>query len=261
MLLHSTSQFKIKPVRIISLVPSQTELLFYLGLAEYVVGITKFCVHPANWQSTKTIVGGTKNINIEKIRNLNPDLIIANNEENVEEQILELSKDFPVWVTDVTNLQDALEMIYDISQLTKTVSTGRKLVIEIEKSFKNLLIKTNKIRTCYLIWRTPYMTVGGDTFINNMLSYCGFLNLYADLKRYPVVEINDLIEKDCKLLILSTEPYPFQQKHIVELQKQLPGATILLADGEMFSWYGSRLLNAPAYFSQLIALVENCIEK
>ena len=261
MLLHSTSQFKIKPVRIISLVPSQTELLFYLGLAEYVVGITKFCVHPANWQSTKTIVGGTKNINIEKIRNLNPDLIIANNEENVEEQILELSKDFPVWVTDVTNLQDALEMIYDISQLTKTVSTGSKLVIEIEKSFKNLLIKTNKIRTCYLIWRTPYMTVGGDTFINNMLSYCGFLNLYADLKRYPVVEINDLIEKDCKLLILSTEPYPFQQKHIVELQKQLPGATILLADGEMFSWYGSRLLNAPAYFSQLIALVENCIEK
>ena len=261
MLLHSTSQFKIKPVRIISLVPSQTELLFYLGLAEYVVGITKFCVHPANWQSTKTIVGGTKNINIEKIRNLNPHLIIANNEENVEEQILELSKDFPVWVTDVTNLQDALEMINDISKLTKTVSTGRKLVIEIEKSFKNLLIKTNKIRTCYLIWRTPYMTVGGDTFINNMLSYCGFLNLYADLKRYPVVEINDLIEKDCKLLILSTEPYPFQQKHIVELQKRLPGATILLADGEMFSWYGSRLLNAPAYFSQLIALVENCIEK
>ena len=261
MLLHSTSQFKIKPVRIISLVPSQTELLFYLGLAEYVIGITKFCVHPANWQSTKTIVGGTKNINIEKIRNLNPHLIIANNEENVEEQILELSKDFPVWVTNVTNLQDALQMINDISQLTKTVSTGRKLVIEIEKSFKNLLIKTNKIRTCYLIWRTPYMTVGGDTFINNMLSYCGFLNLYADLKRYPVVEINDLIEKDCKLLILSTEPYPFQQKHIVELQKQLPGATILLADGEMFSWYGSRLLNAPAYFSQLIALVENCIEK
>ena len=259
MFLHLTSHFKIKPVRIISLVPSQTELLFYLGLAEYVVGITKFCVHPAHWQSAKTIVGGTKNINIEKIKNLNPDLIIANIEENVEEQILELRKDFPVWVTNVTNLQDALEMINDISELTKTKSTGRKLVIEIEKSFKNLLIKTNKIRTCYLIWREPYMTVGGDTFVNNMLSYCGFLNLYADFKRYPIVEINDLIEKDCKLLILSTEPYPFKQKHIVELKRQLPEASILLADGEMFSWYGSRLLNAPAYFNQLTALVENCI--
>jgi ABC-type Fe3+-hydroxamate transport system substrate-binding protein len=101
------------------------------------------------------------------------------------------------------------------------------------------------------------MTIGGDTFINNMLTYCGFLNLYADLKRYPVVEINDLIEKDCKLLLLSTEPYPFQQKHIMELQMQMPETTILLADGEMFSWYGSRLLTAPAYFSKLIALAEN----
>jgi len=257
MLLHSTSQFKIKPLRIISLVPSQTELLFYLGLAEYVVGITKFCIHPANWQSTKSIVGGTKNINIEKIKKLNPDLIIANNEENVEEQIMELGKHFPVWVTDVTNLQDAFQMINDISQLTRTVSTAHKLVIEIENAFKNLPINTNKIKTCYLIWKAPYMTIGGDTFINNMLTYCGFLNLYADLKRYPVVEINDLIEKDCKLLLLSTEPYPFQQKHIMELQKQLPGTTILLADGEMFSWYGSRLLKAPAYFSQLIALAEN----
>lgn len=257
MLLHAISQFKIKPLRIISLVPSQTELLFYLGLAEYVVGITKFCVHPANWQSTKSIVGGTKNINIEKIKSLNPDLIIANNEENVKDQIMELSQHFPVWVTDVSNLQDALQMIDDISQLTKTVSTGNKLVIEIENAFKNLPINTNKIKTCYLIWKAPYMTIGGDTFINNMLTYCGFLNLYADLKRYPVVEINDLIEKDCKLLLLSTEPYPFQQKHIMELQMQMPETTILLADGEMFSWYGSRLLKAPAYFSQLIALAKN----
>lgn len=257
MLLQSTSQFKVKPLRIISLVPSQTELLFYLGLVEYVVGITKFCVHPTNWQSTKSIVGLTKNINIEKIKNLNPDLIIANNEENVKEQIMELSQHFSVWVTDVTNLQDAFQMINDISELTKTVSTGNKLVIEIETAFKNLPTNTNKIKTCYLIWKAPYMTIGGDTFINSMLTYCGFLNLYEDLKRYPVVEINDLIEKDCKLLLLSTEPYPFQQKHIMELQEQLPGTTILLADGEMFSWYGSRLLKAPAYFRQLIALAEN----
>ena len=259
MLLHSTSQFKKKPVRIISLVPSQTELLYYLGLAEYVVGITKFCVHPANWQSTKSVVGGTKNINIQKIKNLKPDLIIANNEENVKEQILELSTDFPVWVTDITNLQDALQMINDISKLTKRVSTAQKLMIEIETGFKNLPIKTNKIKTCYLIWRTPYMTVGGDTFINEMLTYCGYLNLYADFKRYPVIDINDLIEKDCELLLLSTEPYPFKQKHIMELQQQLPETKILLADGEMFSWYGSRLLKAPAYFSQLITLSKNCI--
>lgn len=252
MLIHSTREFLNKPVRIISLVPSQTELLYYLGLETNVVGITKFCIHPANWQKTKAIVGGTKNINIEKIKSLNPDLIIANKEENVEDQIMELSKHFPVWVSDVSNLKDALEMINDIGQLTKTASTAHQLMIEIETGFKNLPFNANKIKTCYLIWRAPYMAVGGDTFISDMLNYCGYLNLYADVERYPTVEINDIIAKDCKLLLLSTEPYPFKQKHIEELKRQLPGTTIILVDGEMFSWYGSRLLKAPSYFKQLV---------
>lgn len=257
MLLHSTLEFLNKPVRIISLVPSQTELLFHLGLEATVVGITKFCIHPANWQKTKVIVGGTKNINIEKIKSLNPDLIIANKEENVENQIMELSKHFPVWVSDVSNLKDALEMINDIGQLTKTASTAHQLIIEIETGFKNLPFNANKIKTCYLIWKDPYMTVGGDTFISDMLNYCGYLNLYADAMRYPVIDINDLIKNDCQLLLLSTEPYPFKEKHIEELKRQLPGTTIILVDGEMFSWHGSRLLKAPSYFKQLVEQTKN----
>ncbi len=257
MLLHSTLEFLNKPVRIISLVPSQTELLFHLGLEATVVGITKFCIHPANWQKTKVIVGGTKNINIEKIKSLNPDLIIANKEENVENQIMELSKHFPVWVSDVSNLKDALEMINDIGQLTKTASTAHQLIIEIETGFKNLPFNANKIKTCYLIWKDPYMTVGGDTFISDMLNYCGYLNLYADAMRYPVIDINDLVKNDCQLLLLSTEPYPFKEKHIEELKRQLPGTTIILVDGEMFSWYGSRLLKAPSYFKQLVEQTKN----
>ena len=162
MLLHSINELLKKPVRIVSLVPSQTELLFHLGLEKAVVGITKFCIHPANWQLTKAIVGGTKNINIKKIKSFNPDLIIANKEENVEDQILELSKHFPVWVSDVASLRDALQMINDVSRLTKTVTKGRKLMVEIETGFNNLPFNVNKIKTCYLIWRTPYMTVGGD---------------------------------------------------------------------------------------------------
>lgn len=252
MLLHSTNELLKKPVRIVSLVPSQTELLFHLGLEATVIGITKFCIHPANWQLTKTIVGGTKNISIDKIKSLNPDLIIANKEENVEDQILELSKDFPVWVMDVSNLNDALQMINDIGHLTKTVSRAHKLMIEIESGFKNLPCYANKINTCYLIWKAPYMSVGGDTFINDMLNFCGYLNLYADAMRYPEVEINDLIKKDCQLILLSTEPYPFNQKHMLELKRQLPGTTIILVDGEIFSWYGSRLLKAPTYFKQLV---------
>lgn len=252
MLLHSTSELLKKPLKIVSFVPSQTELLYHLGLDATVIGITKFCIHPANWQLTKTIVGGTKNINIDKIKSLNPDLIIANKEENVENQILELSKHFPVWLSDVSNLSDALQMINDIGQLTKTKSTAHKLMIEIENGFKSLPNYANKINTCYLIWKAPYMSVGGDTFINDMLNYCGYLNLYAAAVRYPVVEINDLIEMDCQLLLLSTEPYPFSQKHMVELKRRLPGTTVILVDGEIFSWYGSRLLKAPAYFKQLV---------
>ncbi len=251
MLLHLNNELVKKPVRIVSLVPSQTELLCHLGLEKAVVGITKFCIHPANWQKTKAIVGGTKSIDIEKIKSLNPDLIIANKEENVEDQILELSRHFPVWVSDVSNLGEALQMINDIGKLTKTVTKARKLVIEIEIAFKKLTGYPGKIKTCYLIWRRPYMTVGGDTFISDMLSYCGCLNLYEDVVRYPTVEIDHIMEKDCKLLLLSTEPYPFKQKHIEELKIQLPGTTIILVDGEMFSWYGSRLLKAPAYFEQL----------
>ena len=257
MLLHSINELLKKPVRIVSLVPSQTELLFHLGLEKAVVGITKFCIHPANWQLTKAIVGGTKNINIKKIKSLNPDLIIANKEENVEDQILELSKHFPVWVSDVASLRDALQMINDVSRLTKTVTKGRKLMVEIETGFNNLPFNVNKIKTCYLIWRTPYMTVGGDTFISEMLNYCGYLNLYADVERYPTIEIDDMIAKNCKLLLLSTEPYPFKQKHIEDLKRQLPGITIILVDGEMFSWYGSRLLKAPTYFEQLIEQTKN----
>ena len=261
MLLHSTDELLKPPVRIVSLVPSQTELLYHLGLQATVVGITKFCIHPANWQTTKSIVGGTKNINIEKIKSLNPDLIIANKEENVEDQILELSKDFPVWVTDVFNLGDALQMINDIGHLTKTASTAYKLTIEIENGFKKLPGHAKKINTCYLIWKAPYMSVGGDTFINDMLNYCGYLNLYADAMRYPVVEINNLIQKDCKLLLLSTEPYPFKQKLIAELKLQLPATKIILVDGEMFSWYGSRLSKAPAYFKQLFVQTKDILEK
>lgn len=257
MLLQSTAQFTIKPLRIISLVPSQTELLYHLGLDESIVGITKFCVHPAGWLKSKTIVGGTKNIHLKKINQLNPDLIIGNKEENIAEQMLELSKNYPVWITDIATLKDALQMIIDLSLLTQTLTAGKKIVDEIETCFNQLPTIKTKIKTCYLIWKNPYMTIGGDTFISNMLAYCGFENMYADKKRYPVIEINDLKNNHCPLLLLSSEPYPFKETHLEFFQQLLPDTMIKLVDGEIFSWYGSRLLKAPEYFKQLIQQVNN----
>lgn len=251
MLLSSPSQLIYQPKRIISLVPSQTELLYDLRLNEQIVGITKFCIHPAEWRKTKTIIGGTKNIHFERIKALQPDLIIANKEENVKEQIENLAGDYNVYVTDISTLHDTLEMIRSVGILTHSSSKANEIVNKIEEGFSSIK-PIRKLRTAYLIWRNPYMTIGKDTFINDMLIRCGLENIYGLQTRYPIVDVNDIKQKKCELLLLSSEPFPFKQKHIDELQQQLPGTKIILVDGEMFSWYGSRLLQSPAYFNRLL---------
>jgi len=249
--LGRTIELKHNPKRIISLVPSQTELLSDLGLDEEVIGITKFCVHPDHWFKTKTRVGGTKQLHLDKIKELQPDLIIANKEENVREQIEELLKDFPVWISDVNNLNDALEMIASIGEIINKISRAKEIVNQIKKGLLQPQTTNYELQTCYLIWKDPYMTIGGDTFINDMLQRCGFQNIFEDQKRYPQISLEQLQAANCQLLLLSSEPYPFKQKHIDELQPLLPHTKIILADGEMFSWYGSRLIKAPACFQQL----------
>jgi ABC-type Fe3+-hydroxamate transport system substrate-binding protein len=241
------------PLRIISLVPSQTELLHYLGLTEEVVGITKFCIHPSEWFHSKTRIGGTKQLNIAAIRHLQPHLIIANKEENLKEQVEELAPDYPVWISDVVDLPTAFDMIASVGSLVGKKEKAEELINQVKQNVEALpLIKPNESRsTCYLIWRNPYMTIGGDTFIHSMLAIAGFDNIYKSEKRYPEISINDLRQNNCKYLFLSSEPYPFKQKHVEELQKELPGITILLVDGEMFSWYGSRMLHVAAYFKNL----------
>jgi ABC-type Fe3+-hydroxamate transport system substrate-binding protein len=244
------------PARIISLVPSLTELLFDLGLEEEVTGITKFCVRPEQWFRSKTRVGGTKNIKMEIIHQLKPDLIIANKEENTKEQIDGLSKSYRVWVTDIKTLDDAQQMIKDIGELVGMRERANLLIKKIEDNFSHLKTKlqtkNNKPQTAYLIWHNPYMAAAGDTFINDMLTHCGFENIFKETNRYPEITVEELREKNCELLLLSSEPFPFKEKHIAELKQQLPGTKIILVDGEMFSWYGSRLLYAPGYFLQLL---------
>jgi ABC-type Fe3+-hydroxamate transport system substrate-binding protein len=260
----TSTQFSINPPqRIISLVPSQSELLYSLGLDKEVVGITKFCVHPQQWFKTKTRVGGTKNINIDLIKKLHPDLIIANKEENVKEQIEELAKEFTVWVTDVNSVEDAFLMIKDVGELTYKNIEATKLITQISRKFSNLQTNMpqnqsgNELKGCYLIWQDPYMTIGGDTFINDMMKHCGLQNLFKNQTRYPEITLEELKTANCQLILLSSEPYPFNQKHLDELHKLLPGKKIFLVDGEMFSWYGSRLILAPEYFKTIFRLIQD----
>ena len=254
------------PRRIISLVPSQTELLY--DLDANVVGITKFCIHPSTWFQEKPRIGGTKDIDPDKIDALQPDLIIANKEENDRDQVEALAARYPVWTSDIHNLDDAIAMIRSVGELIGQTAKAQTLATDIEKAFSDLTAISpsspipfaipspttsttpSPLRTVYFIWRNPWMTVGGDTFIHDMLQRCGLTNLFVTESRYPVVDPSTL--SNCDLVLLSSEPYPFRARHLQEIQTLLPNVIVRLVDGEPFSWYGSRLLRAPAYFRQFL---------
>ena len=241
------------PSNIVSLVPSQTELLADLGLDDRVSAITKFCVHPASWRNTKAIIGGTKQLKLEKIAALNPHLIIANKEENVADQVEWLSARFPVFVTDVDSMKSALIMIKDIGQLTGTEHAASTILSDIRSAFPAFTPADVRqaIPVIYLIWKDPYMTVGGDTFISDMLQYCGCVNAWEDRRRYPEITIPEINQSVAKVVMLSSEPFPFADQHANALAAQLPGTTVICVDGEMFSWYGSRMRLAGPYFEGL----------
>lgn len=242
-------EFNFPPQRIVSLVPSQTELLFDLGVGDRVIGITKFCVHPEEWYKTKTKVGGTKNFNLEDIDRLKPDLIIGNKEENDEGRIKILSEKYPVWMSDITDWERAMQMIEQVGNLVDETSKAKVLIDEIENRFVNIK-QFQPRRTLYFIWKNPWMAAGKNTFIDTMLSKIGLVNC-ARQERYPNLSAEEIKKLSPEIILLSSEPYPFKEKHIQELRLILPHSKILLVDGEMFSWYGSRLLKAPDYFSSL----------
>jgi ABC-type Fe3+-hydroxamate transport system substrate-binding protein len=238
------------PTRIISLVPSQTELLYDLGLDAEVLGITKFCVHPEAWYRQKNRVGGTKTLNLAKIGQLQPDLIIANKEENDEHQIKALSQLFPVWISDVKCLSDALAMIREVGVLTNKTERAESISTDIASAFEQLRPERTKT-AAYLIWRKPYMVAASDTFIHDMLGKAGYENVFASQERYPQTDLLELSRLGPQVILLSSEPYPFSEKHRREIQEACPNSRILLVDGELFSWYGSRLLQAPLYFEKI----------
>lgn len=244
------------PKRIVSIVPSQTELLFDLGLDAQVVGITKFCVHPHDWFRNKERVGGTKQLNIEKIIALQPDLIIANKEENLQAQIEEeLAPLFPVWVSDIQNLDDSLQMIQQVGLLVDKEEQANSLARDIASGFSAFNAATAPKRVAYFIWRDPWMSIGGDTFINNMIEMIGWTNVLANEQRYPEISLEQLATYYPEVILLSSEPFPFKEKHIAEVKAVLPDVEVLLVDGEMFSWYGSRLIKAIPYLETLVASI------
>lgn len=242
-------EFEEYPKRIVSLVPSQTELLFDLGLQGEVIGITNFCVHPREQFLRKTRIGGTKSPDIPKIKALKPDLVIANKEENNRKDVDEIASFCQVWTSDVSNLEEALQMIKQVGALTGKADAGSALAKQIEFKFE-VLSNSKRQNVVYLIWKKPYMAAGNDTFIHHMLMQAGWNNL-IESPRYPEVSIQELKRLEPDVLLLSSEPYPFKAKDVAELSQILPQTRVMLVDGELFSWYGSRLLQTPDYINGL----------
>lgn len=242
------------PKRIISLVPSQTELLYQLGLTQEVVGQTLFCIHPADMHQTKPRIGGTKNVKMDVIAQLQPDLIIGNKEENTQADVMQLMDKYPVWMSDIKTLDDALTMITSIGQLVGKPTEANEMAQIIQQRFNGFRVDASKPTSAlYLIWRKPWMAAGDDTFITDMMQRLGLQNVALQQpSRYPELTSEKIAELNPNVILLSSEPYPFKEKHFAELQALCPQAKILLVDGELFSWYGSRLLHSVAYFEQLL---------
>ncbi|GAB0157084.1 helical backbone metal receptor [Chryseobacterium sp. Alg-005] len=238
-------------MKVISLVPSITEALFDLGLTEHeVIGRTKFCIHPHDKIRNVEIIGGTKNINIEKIKSLQPDLILANKEENVKEQVEALMEDFRVIVTHVETVEDNYYLVKSLGQVFHQEEKAKAYNLKIYEVLNQAKINSN-IKVAYLIWKNPYMTIGSDTFIHHILTEIGFENSFKNQTRYPEITVEDLSETD--IIMLSSEPFPFKEKHIEELNVFYPDKKIMIVDGEAFSWYGTHIAKCESYFKELLA--------
>ena len=252
--LNRNLQLKKIPKRIVSLVPSQTELLVDLGLETSIVGVTKFCIHPKHLRLSKAVVGGTKQINIEKIKALRPDIILCNKEENTKAIIESLDDIAPIHISDIYNLGDCFELIKMYGEIFQVESKASGIISNIQKErelFQNNIKTIPQRKVAYFIWKNPWMVAASDTFIDVMINEAGFQNLFKDEERYPEIDINNSKLKDTDIIFLSSEPFPFKEKHILELKSQFPKKTIKIVDGELFSWYGSRLQKSYGYFETL----------
>lgn len=229
--------------RIISLVPSLTELIIDLGLKNQLIGRTRFCVHPKKEVEDIPIVGGTKNPRVDKIIDAHPDIIIANKEENRKQDIQRLQDEHKVEVTDISTIEEALFTIYRLGKILGVTDAAENLIQKVNDRLEKRPDEP-PLRTAYFIWKDPWMTIGNDTYIHDVLDHWKLHNVFEGQTRYPKIPLEKLADYHPELILLSSEPYPFKENHISEVQQACPNARVLLTEGEWFSWYGSHMLHA-----------------
>jgi ABC-type Fe3+-hydroxamate transport system substrate-binding protein len=250
------------PRRIVSLVPSITETLCALGLADALVGITVYCVEPREVVSGKTRIGGEKNPDLEKIRRLGPDLVIANIEENLRDHVETLrSWSIPVWVTYPRTVAEGIQLIAELGAVTGTEARAAEILREIEPLYERVrsaAARRPAVGVFYPIWRAPYMTINRDTYIHDMLRVCGARNVFADrIERYPTVTLDEVAAERPAVILLPDEPFRFRRAHVADFTGYVDvpavrDGRIHLVDGKPFSWHGPRIAEALRMLPRLI---------
>ena len=241
--------------KIVSLVPSISELIYDLNAEDKIVGVTKFCVHPKYFQIEKTVVGGVQEFDIDKIIALKPDVVFASKDENFEDEIIELRKHVPVYVTDVKNVNEAISMIKTIGALLNKRSDADKITMKIDMQLKDLAKVTDDLlyrSAAYFVWNDPWVAAGKDTFIDSLLKLIKVDNVFSNLKeRYPMVTGANIHIGNPQMIMLPSEPFKFEDKHAIEIGRHTHDAATFFVDGQMFSWYGSRLVKSIDYLKLL----------
>lgn len=238
------------PQKIISLCPAITKTLYALKLDSQIIGRTKYCLYPQHKVNNAVIVGGTKNINLQLIQSLQPDLIIAEKEENTKEIVETLEKYFPVYVAEVQSIDGAYKMMKSVGDITGKKEESEMLISSIKAKFQTLPNAQGK-RVAYVIWKKPYMAVGNHTYIHSLLNKLGFINPFASLEgRYPIITEQQFQDANLDYVFLATEPFPFKETHLHEFLQMVPNSQPIIVNGEMF-WYGATMINIAQYFQTL----------
>ena len=244
------------PRRIVSLVPSLTEALFAFGLAERVAGVTRYCVEPAEARR-KPRVGGTKNVDVAKVSAIEPDLVLANVEENTRDDVDALiAAGLPVFVTYPRTVAGAIAELRELATMTGGDEAARPIIVGAEEAVAVAEAANERrkaLRTFCPIWRNPWMTIGPDTYMHDFLRVCGAENIYGQsAERYPAIELAAVAEHWPEVVLLPDEPYRFGRKHVPEVIEALGDVRTYLVDGKSLCWYGPRIGPALAEVQRLL---------
>jgi ABC-type Fe3+-hydroxamate transport system substrate-binding protein len=254
-----------RPERIVSLVPSLTEALFAFGLEQEIVGVTRFCVEPRQGVAGKTKVGGTKALDVARIKALKPDLVVASAEENNPEDVAQLiDHGCPVFVTLVTSVESAIDLLRQLAAITDATAAARPIIQGAKESLafvRGAHAGRERVRVFCPIWRNPYMTCGRATYMDDVITVCGGRNVFGERQeRYPRVELAEMAALDPQVILLPSEPYRFTKRHRADFKAfadvtAVKNGHIFLIDGRMLIWYGPRIAQSLSEVKRLLGIV------